>query len=841
MYRHFYILVLIITFLSNNFAFGQNSDKMAQPPKGQAKKGSMLDFPIDYKAEDSIIVYIRDKKEILIGKASVKYQNIELTAEYIEIDFDKNEVFATGRVDSTGQMSGFPIFKEGKDEFEARTIKYNFNTKKGLIQDVVTEQDGGFLHSQTTKKHNNNVIDLKGGKYTTCNHEHPHFYIAMTKARIIENEKIVSGPLYLVIEDIPTPIFIPFGYFPFTKEQTSGLVIPGFGDSRERGFYLTNAGYYWAGTDYFDLKLTGSIYSKGSWDVKMFSNYNVRYKFKGQISAQYEKIVLGEAGLSDENIRSAYALVWNHNQDPKAHPNRRFGANVNLRSTSSNIYSTNLNNYIQSTITSDISYQQTFAGTPFSLNMNAKHSVNTLDTMVSLTLPTATFNMRKQTPFTRKERVGKQKWYETVGVNYSTNVQNVAKMHERDFLTSRMSDKFRYGVKHNASSSASIKLLKHINISPQATYTERWYFDRLQKSVIPGTSGGDLLTDPIIRDTVVTDTTKGFYRVWDYSTSVNMSTKIYGMYKFSPALPVEAIRIVHDPAISLSYRPDFGDPSYGYYATDSLAALNYNRYLSGVYGTPSIGRSQSITFSLNNNIEMKVRTPKDTANSTKKITLFDNLGLRSSYNAVADSMNWSALTFNARTRFLNFLNFDFSGSMDWYAIDEISQTRVNRFEYDKSGKLGRLTSARFTANFNLNANTFTGKNTNTLPALNPMDYNYYYNYFDIPWSLNVSYSYDYSKAVLTKRVVQTINLDGDFSITNKWKINYSTGYDLEKKQISITNFGITRDLHCWVMSFDWVPFGDHQSYYFTIRVKSSILQDLKYDKREHYYDAIQRF
>ncbi len=836
MNRYFYILLLLLLTFPIELLWSQDESIDKPKPSVQKKSKSMLEMPIDYQAQDTIKVFIRKKKEVLIGNAKVSYQNMELAADYIEIDFNKGEVFATCKPDSTGQMSGFPVFKEGPDQFEAYSIRYNFNTKKGLIHDVVTEQDGGFLHSSTTKKHSANIIDIKKGKYTTCENEHPHFYIALSKARIIQNEKIVAGPAYLVIEDIPTPVAIPFGYFPFTKEKASGIIIPSYGDSRERGFYLTNGGYYWAGTDYFDFRILGSIYTKGSWDLEARSRYKLRYKFGGVLAFKTEKIVIGEKGTSDRQVRDGYVFTWNHNQDPKANPYQRFGANVNLRSTSSNIYSTNLNNYIQNTVSSDISYQRTFSGTPFSLSANAKHVLNTIDTSVTLTLPTATLNMTRQTPFARKERIGKQKWYETIGITYNANLQNTAKMHERDFFTNRMNDKFKYGVNHNINSNASLKVLKHINITPQASYKERWYFEQFNKKFIKGTMHDSLMIDPPIRDTVIADTSQGFYRVWDYNTSVSMSTMIYGMFKFHPKLPVKAIRVVHKPSISLSYKPDFGEQKYGYYNHDTIAALNYNRYAGSIFGTPSVGESKSISFSLNNNVEMKVRTRKDSLNDSKKITIFDAIGLSTNYNAAIDSLNWSPLSFNARTKLFDFLNFNLSGSMDWYTFDEVAMRRINKFQYKVDKKLGRLTSVNFTANFSLNSTSFGDKNERV--SLDPYDYNYYYNYFDIPWSISVGYTYSYAKPDTKKRVIQNVNISGDFSVTNKWKISYSTGYDIERKQISLTNLGITRDLHCWIMRFEWVPFGERQSYFFTIGVKSSILQDLKFDKREYYFDTV---
>lgn len=821
---------------SSDILWSQNEAINQEKGSIQKKTKQLLDYPISYQARDTIKVFLRSKKEVLIGKAKISYQNMELSADYIELDFEKGEVFATVQPDSSGQLSGFPVFKEGSDQFEARSIRYNFKTTKGLIQDVITEQDGGFLHSSLTKKHSKSIIDIKKGKYTTCDHEHPHYYVSLSKARIIQNEKIVAGPAYLVIEDIPTPVAIPFGYFPFTKEQASGIIIPGYGDSRERGFYLTNGGYYWAGTDYFDFRIVGSIYTKGSWDIEARSRYKVRYKFGGLLAFKTEKIVVGERGSADRQIRDAYVLTWNHNQDPKASPYGRLGANVNLRSSTSNIYSTNLNNYIQNTVSSDISYQRIFPGTPFTLSANAKHVLNTIDTSVTLTLPTATLSMARQTPFVRKNRVGRQKWYETIGITYNSNIQNSAKMHERDFFTKRMENKFKYGVLHTVTASASLKALKHINISPQAGYKERWYFEQQNRHHIRGTTNTPLQVDPPIQDTIITDTTRGFYRVWDYNTSVSMNTTVYGVFKFHQKLPVEAIRVVHRPSIGLSYKPDFGSQKYGYYNNDTIAELNYNRYAGAIFGSPTIGEAQSVMFSLDNNIEMKVKTFKDSIATSKKVSLFDAIGLTTNYNAVADSLRWSPLNFTARTRLFDFLSFNLSGSMDWYAFDEIALRRVNEFQYKRDGKIGRLTNVNFTANFSINSTTF--KNNDETKTLSPYDYNYHYNYFNIPWSVNVSYTYTYSKPFAQKRVVQNINISGDISITNKWKINYSTGYDLERKEISLTNLGITRDLHCWIMRFEWVPFGERQSYYFTVGVKSSILQDLKFDKREYYFDTV---
>lgn len=805
-------------------------------PAGQSRKATMLDSPIDYTASDSIIVLVADRREILVGNGVVKYQDIELRADYIEIDFGRNEVFASGRRDSLGDLVGIPIFKEGAEEFEAQNIRYNFQTKKGLIQDVVTAQGDGFLHSAVTKKHSENTIDLKKGKYTTCDHEHPHFYIAMSRARLIQNEKIVSGPLYLVIEDIPTPIWIPFGYFPFTKERASGIIIPSYGDSRERGLYLSGGGYYWAGTDHMDLRLIGSIYTKGSWDLETRLRYKIRYKSSGTLSFKYEHIQIGERGLSDEVNTSGYTFIWNHAQDPKANPNSVFRANVNLRSTSSNTYSTNLNYYVQNTVTSDVSYQRSITGTPFSLSANAQHVLNTRDSTVTLTFPRMTLTMARQTPFAGLGKAGKRRWWHTVGVDYSGDLLGRAKMRESDFMRPQMLGMFDYGAQHRVRSSASIKLLKHLNVQPSADYTERWYFDRIEKQLALGNHDA---WNPFVPDTITTDTVAGFHRVWDYRAAVSASSKIYGMFNFAPQLPVEAVRVVHTPQVSFSYHPDFGLPRYGYYAYDTLDALTYSRYAHGMFGTAPRGESKNVGLSLGNNVEMKVRTPRDTARSSKKITLFDDIGLSTSYNAAADSLRWSPLALTARTRLLNNLvNLSFRSSLDWYALDPVTNRRVDLFQRSVDGKLGRLTSAVMSASVNLNSNTFDKDKKEKPAAPEPGDYNYYYSYFEIPWAVSLSYNYGYTKPANTRTIQNTLNLRGNFSVTRKWKIEGTTGYDFGRRKISLTTFGVTRDLHCWVMTFQWVPFGERQSYSFTIRVKASMLQDLKYDKRKEYYDMV---
>lgn len=787
----------------------------------QHRHSSLLNFPITYKAEDSIIVNMRHSRETLIGNAQIQYQDIEITADYIEIDFKKNEVYAKGLPDSSGTIADYPSFKEGSEQFEATTIRYNFETKKGLIQEIITKQGDGFLHSEITKKHTDNVIDLKSGKYTTCNHEHPHFYIALTKARMIQDEKIVSGPLYLVIEDIPTPFIIPFGYFPFTKDRASGIIIPSYGDSNQKGLYLRDGGYYWAGTDYFDFKLLGSIYTKGSWDITASTRYKILYRFGGNIMYQYERVRMGEPGGSDEVNTTGYIFQWSHQQDPKANPFQQFGANVNMRNSASLDNSIQISNHINSTLSSDIAYNRSFVGTPFSLSANLKHTLNRGDSTVVLNFPVMRLNMNRITPFAAKNRVGRPKWYEKISFTYNADFNNSAKFKENLFLKPEMFDHFKYGLKHNASADVSLKFLKHFSLTPGVQYTERWYFDYINQTA--------------------TDTTviKDFSRIWDYSTSAAMSTTIYGFFNFHPKLPVEALRIVHEPSVSFSYRPDFGLPNYGYYDYSLSETNPYTPYSEGVFGIPSRGENNLISFALNNNVEMKVRTPKDTVNLTKKVSIFDNLQFRTSYNAAADTLKWSPLMVSGRTTLLKFLSLNFDMTLNWYALDAVSNRVINKSRYKVDGKIGRLTNASFSANFTLNSQTFASNNTSSTTPLMPTDYNYYYNYFDIPWSISVQYKYTYNKPDIKVIKNQGIALSGNVSVTKKWKVGFSSGYSFEHNKVTETRFQIDRDLHCMIMRFEWVPFGRLQSYMFTIGVKSSVLHDLKFDKREDFWDYAQ--
>lgn len=803
------------------------------------KSESELDAPVDYEAEDSIYYDIKNQVAYLYGNAQVIYGEIQLNAGYIKFDFKNDLIYAKYIEDSTGKMIQKPIFKDGEEEFESRELTYNFKTKKGLIQGVVTEQEGGYIHSERTKKQDDNEVCIHGGKYTTCDHDHPHYYIKLTKAKVIPNDKIVTGPAYLVVEDVPTPLVIPFGFFPNKKGSTSGVLIPEYGEEQNRGFYFRNGGYYFAINDYFDLALTGDIYTNGSWLGHVRSGYKKRYRFNGNVDLRYSQNILGDKGLEDYQKNTMYAVKWRHTQDSKARPNSNFSANVDVSSSAYDRYNSySIQNRLNTTKQSSITYSTRLPGTPFSFNMNLRHSQNNMDSTINLSLPVAALNMSRIYPLKRRKVVGKERWYEKISMSYTMNTDNKLTVKEENLFEEETLQRFTKGIRHSVPVSASWKIFKHISLSPSVRYNERWYFESINKYW-----DNDYFNskDSTFGD-VVTDTLSGFNRVYEYSASASLSSRIYGMYTFKNG-PVTAIRHVMSPSVSLSYRPDFGREKYNYYSEyfrvtgQDTSFLRYSYFENGMYGTPGAGKSGNVSFSLNNNVEMKVKSKEDSVSNVKKVKLLDALNFSTSYNAIADSLNWSSVNVSARTNILNRFNINFNASLDPYAYKEINDNyhRVNTFEMDETGNLFRLTSANVALNTSFKSQSTASKEKEEkkkdLPGTPDM-----YVDFDIPWSVRISYSLRYTKPYDEAKTIQTANVTGDINLTPKWKIGFRTGYDFTNKRVTTSSIDIYRDLHCWEMSFHWVPFGNFQSYQFKINVKSAMLKDLKLQRNKSWYD-----
>jgi hypothetical protein len=787
-----------------------------------------LEFPVKYMAKDSIRIDMKSKKVYLFGEAEVYYEDIELKAELIEIDMDSNVVTARGKQDSTGKYFGEPVFTEKDSKVNSHEMKYNFNTKKGLIVDAVTHEGENYIHGDKIYKTPDDILYIKHGKYTTCNLKHPHYWFSANKLKIIPEDKIVTGPANLVIEGVPTPIGIPFGFFPNSNKQKSGIIIPTFGESGQYGFFLLGGGYYAAISDNLSTQITGDYYSKGSWAGNMLTNYKKRYKYTGALNTNFAVFKNGFKEFPSYSETQNFFIRWNHTQDPKAQPNSIFSANVNFGNSQN--YTNNFNStgdqYLSTSFNSSVSYKKSFAGKPYSFSLNGYHSQNTLNKTVTVRMPELAFNVSRLYPFKRKVAVGNQKLYEKIGVSYSMSAKNEVTAQDSLFSTRNLNllkDEFQNGMKHSIPLSTSFKLLNYFTVNPALNYSEVWYIESIRKT---------LNND----STITTKSKNGFERGNSYNMSISTSTRIFGMYQYRGKM-IKALRHVMTPSLGFTYTPENNSGLKSY--TDATGeTVEYSIFEEGIYGTTNASESGLINLGLLNNFEMKVRNRKDSLGKDKKIKLLEALKFSTNYNVISDSLNWSNILINARTN-IKKLNLNFTGSYDPYALDSNlatgTVTKVNTTELSRNGRLGRLTSANVAAGF-----SFRSKKTNTQKEsnygseeeleyinANPSEFVD----FNVPWTLNVSYNVRYSQPQYTSSVVQTLNFSGDVSLTNKWKIGMRSGYDFEAKDLSYTSVDIYRDLHCWEMTFNWIPFGPRQSYLFTIRVKSALLQDLKLTRR----------
>lgn len=765
-------------------------------------------------AQDSIDYDVFNKKVYLYHEAWVEYGSVRLTAAYIELDSENNTVYATGLPDSTGSMYGYPVFKESGKDFSAKEIQYNFKTKRAYIKEIITKEGDGYIHGEKVKKQANDVVHTHLGRYTTCDAEEPHFAIRAKKIKTIPGEKIITGPANLEFGGAPTPLFIPFGFFPNQQKQSSGLIFPSYGESTRMGFFLKNGGYYFAINDYLDLAVTGDLFTKGSWRLRAHSNYKKRYKYNGSLDLSYASNKTGSEELENLNDQRDFFIKWRHQQDQKASPNSSFSANVNAGSSTFHANSTTTNNdYLKNTFESNVSYSKNYSGYNFSTAL--KHSQNTLNNSIYLELPSANFNINKFYPFKGLNKSSKKKWYDKVNISYKLNSKNQINTIDSLLLTSASLAQFENGIKHYIPISGSFKALQYFNLTPSVSYTERWYFNHINKYW-----DGQNIQE---------DTLKGFKRAYNYGFSTSLSTKLYGMLQFKGG-KVRAIRHVASPSLTFRYNPDFSNDKYGFYQkvqSDSLGGVQqYSIFQNGIYGTPGSRESGNITFNLGNILEMKVNS-KDTVETLKKIKLLEAINLSTSYNIFADSMNFSLITLSGRTRLFNAFTLNFNSVYDFYALDG-NGNRINEYYFKESYKFARFTNAGASINFSLNQKGNTEEDLE-LSWLDYVD-------FDIPWNLSASYSIDYNKSTLNGQLTQTLGFSGDLKLTDKWKIGFKSGYDFKAKDLSFASVDIYRDLHCWEMLFNWIPFGYRQSYNFTIRVKSSVLQDLKWEKKKDWYD-----
>ncbi|CAN5656590.1 putative LPS assembly protein LptD [soil metagenome] len=789
-----------------------------------------LKSKVKYHSRDSLRVDVENELVYLFGEAVVDYEDLHLTADFIKIDFDIKEIYAEGTVDTTGELIGKPHFSQGAQEFKSNAIRYNFNSKKGKISYVITKEGEGYIHGEVVKKDPYNNFYIRNGQYTTCENDTPHYAISARRLKVISNNKIVTGPAFLTIEEIPTPLFIPFGFFPNKKGRSSGLIFPAFGESVQRGFYFQHLGYYLGLNDYLNLALTTDLYTKGSYTLDLSSVYAKRYHYRGNFHVSYSRTITSEKELPDYSRLEDYHLNWTHSQDPKAKPNSSFSASVNAGT--SNYYRntiTSAANFLSNTFQSSILYSQTFPESPVTFGIGASHTQNTYTHDINVTLPTINFGISRITPFARKNPTGAQRWYEKIGTYYQMQATNYVQTKDSLLFKKETLDNLRNGIIHTLPISTSFKLLKYLSLSPTISLTDRMFFKTVRYEYNAVTEDPD------------TFEVKKFANAFDYNAAASLTTRIYGMFQYRKG-PIAAIRHVMNPSIGYSYRPDFGEPKYGYYKsvrTDSAGHIvPYSIFQNSVNGYPANGKYGNISFGLDNNLEMKVRMNSDSGATLKKIKLLESLSIRGNYNMAADSMKLSTFGVSGRTTLFEKIGINFGGTLDPYAYDE-NNNDYNRFQYDVNSHWVRLTNINLSSNFSLvpkNKNQDTQKKSSEeidYIRQHPEEYID----FNIPYNVTVSYTYNWSRrGKAAANQTQSASLNGDISLTPKWKVGFNSWYDFTAKRF--TNFGVNiyRDLHCWEMRLNWVPFGFQESYFFQINVKSAILQDLKLMKRKDYYD-----
>ncbi len=857
----------------------------------QKKNG--IDAPVVYEAQDSLVYDAATNTAHLYGSSNVDYENMNLKSDKIYMSLDSSLVHATGSPDSTaeGGIKGKPVFTMGQDTYDTDTMAFNFKTKKGLVRHAYTQQQDGFLTSEVSKRNDNGDIYLAHGRYTTCDAEHPDFYIALSRAKVRPGKDAIFGPAYLVVADVPLPLAIPYGFFPFTKSYSSGLIMPTYGDENSRGFYLRDGGYYFAISDKWDLKLLGEIYTKGSWGISAASNYRKRYKYSGSFYFSYQDTKTGDKGMPDFQEQESFKIQWSHRQDSKANPYSTLSASVNFASTSyerNNLTSMyNPQSITQSTRTSSVSWSTTFSSLGLSLSSSANLSQNMRDSSIAMTLPDLNISVSRFYPFRRKHMVGDERWYEKISLSYTGHLSNSISTKEDKLMHSNLIKDWRNGMQHSIPVNANFTLFNYLNVTPSFNFTDRMYTNKVKRSWDKA------------RQVEVADTTYGFHNVYNWNLSLSASTKLYGMYTGSPRLFKKhpwQIRHVFTPQVSFSYAPNFGSARYGYYDTyqktdadGNVSLVEYSPYSNALYGVPGKGRTGSISWDVSNNVEMKVKTDKDST-GYRKISIIDELGASMSYNMAAATHRWSDLSMRLRLKWWKSYTFNLNAVFATYAyeLDDNGRPYVGNHTEWGRGRFGRFQGMSQNFSFTLNPEQLKkwfgggddkkdgkdngedseGRDTDIESNVDEdmikgqqgakrgksggkaeTDEDGYMT-FSMPWSLTIGYGVtmreDTREAKFNKktmrypyRFTQTLNFSGNLRISDGWNISFSSGYDFENKSISMTTASLQRDLHCFNMSCS-VVLAPYTSYNFSFRCNAATLTDaLKYDKRSGYSNAVQ--
>ena len=828
----------------------------------RAKKAG-LDKPISGKASDSLYYDLRNKMVYIYEQGDVSYGDMNLKADFMNINLDNKNIYAYGKADTVdgAPVMTRPVFTQGTTTLNMDTITYNIESQRAKIKSIATQQGDGWLVGTSVKKMEDNTINIEGGMYTTCDQtDHPHFYLAMTKAKVIPGKKAITGPAYLVMEDVPIYFLgVPEGFFPLNTGPKSGILMPTYGEEATRGFYIRGLGYYFTLSEHMDLALTGGIYTLGSWEANVRSRYIKRYKYSGNLNFDFSSVKSGDKGDADYIKQNTFKLQWTHSQDAKANPGSTFSASVNLASSGYSKYSANtLNDMLSTQTNSSISYSKNWAGTPFSLSMNMAVSQNSQTKAISVTLPTVSFNVSRFYPFKRAVKIGKDRWYEKISMSYSGKLTNSVSATESDIFSRQTLDNMRNGVQHTIPVQASFNVFNYINITPSFNYNERWYFKKVDRQWNPTTNMAEEL-----------DPEYGFYRLYDYTTALSFSTTLYGMWQVREKyknFKLQAIRHTFSPSISFSYAPDFSNQKYGYFKTvqsDSTGRTTvYSPFADNAYGTPSQGRSMAMSFSLSQSLEAKVLSKRDST-GIKKISLIDDFSISGSYNFLADSMKLSNISLSLRSTFSGKIGINLRATLDPYEVSP-EGIRYNKLTW-RRGNLGRIINTGWSFGY-----SFKSRDNTKQPAINdinsvPPEYmnpfydpygtmdpvlrrqymaNAYYD-FSLPWNIGFNYAVNYSVSYVNngttgirRNITQTIGFNGSITFSPKMAATFSGGYDIATNKLTTSSISITRDLHCWQMSFSWIPFGYYKSWSFHIGVKAASLQDLKYDKSQSMYDNL---
>ena len=850
-----------------------------------------IDAPVKYSAEDSLVYDAESGTAYLYGNSKVDYENMKLTSDKVHMNLDKSTVRATGTVDSTaeGGIKGKPVFTMGKDEYKSDTMAFNFKSKKGLIKGVYTEQQDGFLSGEVGKRDSTGSIYLQHGRYTTCDKPHPDFYIALSRAKVRPGKDVVFGPAYLVVADVPLPLAIPYGFFPFSKKYSSGFIMPSYGDESDRGFYLRDGGYYFAISDKWDLKLLGEIYTKGSWGVSAASNYRKRYRYSGSFLFSYQDSKMGDKGLPDFAEQESFKIQWNHRQDPKANPYSSLAASVNF--ATSNYERNNLNSMYnpqtltQTTRTSSVSWSTGFSSIGLSLSATTNLAQDMRTSSIQITLPDLNISLSRFYPFKRKHLVGKERWYEKISMSYTGQLANSISTTEDKILHSNLIKDWKNAFQHTIPVQANFTLFNYINVTPSFNFTDRMY----SKKVTRG-------WDNTLQKEVVRDTTYGFHNVYNWSMSVGASTKLYGFWVPNRKLfgdKIQAIRHVITPQVTFSYSPNFGARRYGYYdsyqytdASGNVKLVEYSPYQDELYSVPGKYKTEMISWDVSNNIEMKIKSDKDTT-GYKKISIIDELGASMSYNAAADYHRWSDLSMRLRLKWWKNYTFSMNAQFATYAyeLDANGKPYVGNHTEWGYGRLPRFQGMSQNFSFTLNPEKLKkwfgrkddkdddkvsvdsdGPDTNIESNMDDdLEKGKYaakkkrgniaetdddgYMSFNMPWSLTIGYGITMRENTAGRfntktmrypyKFTQTLNFSGNIRISDGWNINFSSGYDFENHAMSMTTASLSRDLHCFNMSAS-VVLAPYTSYNFTFRCNAATLTDaLKYDKRSGITNAVQ--